>query len=152
NVVGTAAPGARIDVATVGTDVNGATVFATATAAGNGSFSLTVAPAHGLSVIVVAATAADGGTAQTTRTVLNGVVAGTLLFAVDDPRGDDNGPGNFAYPTSTSFRPGAYDLQRFEIYDTGSTVTFRAQLRDLSPTFGSTLGAQLLDLYVHEPG
>src|SRR5262249_162528 len=33
NVVGTAAPGARIDVATVGTDVNGATVFATATAA-----------------------------------------------------------------------------------------------------------------------
>ncbi len=31
-------------------------------------------------------------------------------------------------------------------------MTFRVQTRDLSPTFGSPLGAQLVDVYVHEPG
>jgi hypothetical protein len=31
-------------------------------------------------------------------------------------------------------------------------VTFRVQTRDLSPTFGSPLGAQLVDVYVHDPG
>ncbi len=38
------------------------------------------------------------------------------------------------------------------MYDTGTTVTFRAQTADLTPTFGSPLGAQLLDLYVTVPG
>src|SRR5205823_1486532 len=30
--------------------------------------------------------------------------------------------------------------------------TFKLRVRDLSPTFGSPLGAQLVDLYVHNPG
>jgi carbohydrate-binding DOMON domain-containing protein len=39
----------------------------------------------------------------------------------------------------------------FQVYDTVSTVTFRVQTRDLTPTFGSPLGAQLINVYVHEP-
>ena len=35
--------------------------------------------------------------------------------------------------------------------DTGDTVTFRVRMRDLTPTFGSPLGAQLIDVYVHDP-
>ena len=35
--------------------------------------------------------------------------------------------------------------------DTGDTVTFRVRVRDLTPTFGSPLGAQLIDVYVHDP-
>ena len=31
-------------------------------------------------------------------------------------------------------------------------MTFRVQTRDLTPTFGSPLGAQLVDVYVHQPG
>jgi carbohydrate-binding DOMON domain-containing protein len=31
-------------------------------------------------------------------------------------------------------------------------VIFRVKLRDLTPTFGSPLGAQLVDVYVHDPG
>ena len=38
------------------------------------------------------------------------------------------------------------------MWDSGSDVTFRLQTRDLTPTFGSPLGAQLVDVYVHEPG
>ena len=69
-----------------------------------------------------------------------------------DPNGDDNGPGTYAYPTSADFHAGAFDIQRFQVYDAGSDVVFRLQTRDLTPTFGSPLGAQLVDVYVHEPG
>jgi glucoamylase len=78
-------------------------------------------------------------------------VPGTLLFDAADPDGDDNGPGNYAYPTSTNFHAGAFDLQRFQVFDAGDTIVFRVQTRDLSPTFGSALGAQLVDVYVHDP-
>jgi glucan 1,4-alpha-glucosidase len=149
-VAGSTAPGATVDVAVVATDA-GTTTLASTVAAGDGSFSLSVPAGAGVDVIVVAATAPDGGTAQTVRTVVNDVVNGTLIFAADDPDGDDAGPGNYAYPTSADFHAGAFDLERFEVYDTGSTVTFRARTRDLSPTFGSPLGAQLLDVYLRDP-
>jgi len=151
-VTGTAAPGARIDIADVATDRNTATTLTSTHAAGDGSFSAVVTLQPGTNVLVVAATAANGGTAQVVRTVVNDVVIGTKLLDVPDPTGDDNGPGNYAYPTAPDFHAGAYDLTDFQVYDTGSTVTFRVQTRDLSATFGSPLGAQLVDVYVHQPG
>jgi glucoamylase len=149
HVAGTAVPGATIDVADVGT---GTTTHAGGTAAADGSFSFDIAPLDGNNVLVVTSTARGGGTAQTVRTVVNDVVQGTLLFDATDPAGDDNGPGNYAYPTAPDFHAGAFDLTDFQVYDTGTTVTFRVQTRDLTPTFGSPLGAQLVDVYVHEPG
>lgn len=149
HVAGTAVPGATIDVADVGT---GTTTHASGTAAADGSFSFNIAPLIGNNVLVVTSTAPNGGTAQAVRTVVNDVVQGTLLFDATDPTGDDNGPGNYAYPTSSDFHAGAFDLTDFQVYDTGTTVTFRVQTRDLTPTFGSPLGAQLVDVYVHQPG
>jgi glucoamylase len=151
-VAGTTAPGATVDVAAVGVDADDSTAVVTTTAAGDGSFSVTVPVAAGSNVLVIAATAPDGGTAQAVRTVVNDVVSGTRLLTATDPDGDDAGPGNYAYPTAGDFHAGAFDLQLFEVYDTGATVTFRVQTRDLSPTFGSPLGAQLVDVYVHLPG
>jgi glucan 1,4-alpha-glucosidase len=148
HIAGTAVPGATIDVA----DVAGTTTHASASAAPDGSFSFDIPAQVGNNVIVVTSTAPDGGTAQAVRTVAYDVVVGTLLFDSSDPTGDDNGPGNYAYPTAGDFHAGAYDMTDFQVYDTGSTVTFRVQTRDLSPTFGSPLGAQLVDVYVHEPG
>jgi glucan 1,4-alpha-glucosidase len=150
HVAGTAVPGATVDVADV-TETNGSS-HATTTAAGDGSFAFDIPARIGNNVLVVTSTAPDGGTAQAVRTVVNDVVVGTKLFDSTDPTGDDNGPGNYAYPTSSNFQPGAYDMTDFQVYDTGSTVTFRVQTRDLTPTFGSPLGAQLVDVYVHEPG
>jgi carbohydrate-binding DOMON domain-containing protein len=74
-----------------------------------------------------------------------------MLFDVTDPSGDDNGPGNYAYPTSDNFKPGAFDIQEFQIFDDGTNIIFRLKTRDLTPTFGSPLGAQLIDVYVHDP-
>jgi carbohydrate-binding DOMON domain-containing protein len=93
----------------------------------------------------------SGGTAHDFRTIVFDFVAGNLLLDVADPNSDDNGPGNYAYPTSGDFHAGAYDIQRFQVLDDGTNIIFRLQTRDLSPTFGSPLGAQLVDVYVHDP-
>ncbi len=151
-VAGTAAPGATIDIADVATDANSATTLTHLTAAADGSFSATVTSAAGTNVFVITSTASNGGTAQVVRSVVNDVVDGTLLYSVDDPTGDDNGPGNYVYPKAGDFHAGAFDLTKFQVYDTGSTVTFRVQTANLTPTFGSTNGAQLVDVYVSKPG
>ena len=150
-VTGTAAPGARIDVADIATDADSATTVSTVTAGPTGAFSTAVKSAAGTNVFVITSTAIGGGTAQLVRSVVNDVVAGTLIFSADDPTGDDNGPGTYAYPKAGDFHAGAFDLQKFQVYDTGSTVTFRVLTADLTPTFGSTNGAQLVDVYVHDP-
>ena len=105
----------------------------------------------GTIVLDAVATTPDGATAHARRTVVLDFTPGTVLLDVTDPNGDDNGPGNYAYPTSSNFQPGAYDLQRFQVLDDGANVIFRVQTRDLTPTFGSPLGAQLVDVYVRDP-
>jgi glucoamylase len=151
-VSGTTAPRNKVYVAATNTDQSFATTTASTTAAANGSFSVNAAITAGTTVINVVAVSPSGATAHAVRTVVWDTVAGTLVLDVIDPNGDDNGPGTYAYPTSDNFHPGAYDLQDFQVYDSGSDVVFRVKTRDLSPTFGSPLGAQLVDVYVHEPG
>ena len=74
-----------------------------------------------------------------------------MVLDVDDPAGDDDGPGTYAYPTSADFHDGAFDIERFHVIDAGERVFLRTTLRDLTPTFGSPLGAQLLDIFVRDP-
>jgi glucoamylase len=150
-VIGTTAPDAKVVIADVATDSNDSTTLFSATAAINGSFNIPVTVGAGTNVLVVTAMTTSGATAQTTVTLVNDVVNGTLIFSATDPNNDDNGPGNYAYPTDSAFHAGAFDLEQFQVYDTGTTVTFRVQTRDLTPTFGPDNGAQLVDLYVHNP-
>ena len=79
DVTGTAAPGAQIDVADVGTDQNSATSHATTTVGASGTFTVPVSLVNGTNVLVVTATAPDGGTAQAVRTVVQDVVDGQLI-------------------------------------------------------------------------
>jgi glucan 1,4-alpha-glucosidase len=150
-VTGTTAPGNTVYVAATNTDAASGTTVASATAPA-GTFSIEIAVTGGTNVLNIVAVSPSGATAHAKRTVLFDFVPGTLLLDVTDPDGDDDGPGNYAYPTSANFHPGAFDIQRFQVYDSGSDVTFRLQTRDLSETFGSPLGAQLVDVYVRVPG
>ena len=151
-VAGTTAPRAAVDIDAVNIDIDGTAIVSTTTADANGTFSVEVPVPPGASTLTVTATAPDGGTAFAQTTVVFDVVPGTLLFAASDPDGDDNGPGTYDYPNSSAFVDGAFDLQNFEVYDSGpDTVTFRVQTRDLTPTFGSPLGAQLIDVYLRDP-
>ena len=150
-VTGTSAPGNTIDVSATNLDANSANTIVTTTAAAGGGWSVDVPISGGTIVLDVVATSPSGATAHAQRTVVFDVTPGTVLLDTADPDGDDNGPGNYAYPTSTNFQPGAYDIQRFQVLDDGTNIIFRLQTRNLSPTFGSPLGAQLVDVYVHDP-
>ena len=150
-VAGTSAPGNRIYVSATNVDANSVTTFATTTADPTGAFTVDVAITGGTNVINVVAVSASGGTAHATRSVVFDFVPGTVVLDVADPNGDDNGPGNYAYPTNVAFQPGAYDIQQFQVFDAGTDIIFRLKTRDLTPTFGSPLGAQLVDVYVHDP-
>jgi len=151
-VTGTTAPGNILYVAATNTDHNNQTTTASTQAASDGSFSLSVPIEGGTTVLNVVAVSPSGATAHVQRTIVFDFTPGTLLLDVADPTGDDNGPGNYAYPTSGDFHAGAFDIQDFRVYDDGTNIIFKLQVRDLSPTFGSPLGAQLVDVYVHDPG
>jgi glucan 1,4-alpha-glucosidase len=152
-VSGTSAPGNAIVVAATNTDHNSATTTATTTAAGDGSWSVSLGIQGGTSVINAVATSASGATGHAQVTVVWDFTPGTVVFSQTDPTGDDNGPGNYAYPTASDFHAGAFDITNFQVIVSpdGATTTFKLQTRDLSPTFGSPLGAQLIDVYVHDP-
>jgi carbohydrate-binding DOMON domain-containing protein len=150
-VTGTSAAGNTITVSAVNQDDH-TSLTRTIKVPGSGAFSIPIPLTGGTTVLNIVATDRQGGTARAVRTVVFDFAPGTLVYGRDDPNGDDNGPGNFAYPTSSNFKPGAYDLQRFEVYDAGDRIIFRVRTRDLTPTFGSPLGAQLVDVYVHVPG
>ena len=151
-VQGTTAPGNAVTVSASNTDNNNLTTQASTTAGDDGTFSVDVPLTGGTSVLNIVATSPSGATGREVRTVVFDFVPGTLIAQFDDPDGDDHGPGTFQYPTAADFHDGAYDLQQLQVFDGGDDVIFRAKTRDLTPTFGSPLGAQLLDVYVHVPG
>jgi glucoamylase len=152
-VTGTSVPGNTIYVAATNTDQNSQTTTATTQAQSDGSFTLTVPITGGTTVLSIVAVSPLGATAYVQRTIVFDFTPGTVLLDVTDPAGDDSGPGNYAYPTAADFHAGAFDITDFKVIlsPDGSTVTFKLQTRDLSPTFGSPLGAQLVDVYVHDP-
>jgi glucan 1,4-alpha-glucosidase len=150
-VSGSTVAGNTVYVAATNTDANSATTTTSTAVNPDGSFSLSVPVTGGTTVLNVVAVSPSGATAHAQRTVVFDFVPGTVVLDVTDPSNDDNGPGNYAYPTSDNFHAGAFDIQEFQVIDDGTNATFRVKVRDLSPTFGSPLGAQLVDVYVRNP-
>jgi glucoamylase len=111
---------------------------------------LKIPVAFGTTTITVTATQGDS-TGYTQLNVESANVPGTTVFSVSDPSGDDDGPGTYQYPTASDFLAGAFDLLGFTVSETSSTVYLTTQISNLMATFGSNFGAQLLDVYVHDP-
>ena len=150
-VTGTTAPGAKVTVSSVDATTGGSSVASTVAAA-DGSFSATVPIGFGSNAITVGASTRglrNTGYAQVTVSNEGG---GTTVLDVSDPSGDDNGPGTYQYPTDPQFHPGAFDLTRFQVLSDGTNAYVRVTLANLDPTFGQVNGAQMLDVYVHQPG
>ena len=75
----------------------------------------------------------------TTVLILVGLVLAASAVADDkirfkDPRGDDNGPGNYSYPTDAVYTAGSFDLTEFEMKIKGDkaeiNVDVAARLED----------------------
>ncbi len=82
----------------------------------------------------------------------------TALLTVDDPMGDDHGPGSYTYPTDGVFDPGCFDLEQFVVGTDEENLVFAFTF--VGPVnnpwgSGSGLAVQALDVYVdvdHQPG
>jgi glucoamylase len=148
-VSGTTTPGAT--VAAEGSGPAGGTAqLASTTAAGSGTWSLTLPVSMGTTTVTVSATKGDA-TAYSQLSVDDTALPGTTALTASDPAGDDDGPGTYQYPTASNFQPGAFDLLGFTVSQTASDVYLQTKIRNLAPTFGSDFGAQLLEIYVHDP-
>ncbi|MFC0437426.1 glucodextranase DOMON-like domain-containing protein [Kutzneria buriramensis] len=152
SVTGKTTPGAEVSVQAVDTDTAGKTSTVSAVAGADGTYTVTAPIGFGSNSITVGVSAAGNRTGYAHTTVTGDLVGGTSVLDVADPVGDDNGPGTYAYPTAADFAAGSFDLTRFQVVALGDTVYLRATLRNLVPTFGATMGAQLLDVYVGAPG
>ena len=150
-VTGSTTPGAQVVVEADDTDTGAAATTVSTKADATGAFSAAVAIGFGTNEITVAATTAAGATGYAQTAVVGDITGGTSVLDVADPSGDDNGPGSYQYPTAADFVPGSFDLTRFQVITQGGTVYLRTSLKTLTATFGSTMGAQLLDIYVHNP-
>ncbi len=151
-VTGTTTPGATLTIESQDTTSGAPSSVTSTVAAPDGSFSATVPIGFGSNAITVGASThglRNTGYAQVTVSNEGG---GTTVLDVSDPSGDDNGPGTYQYPTASDFKPGAFDLTRFQVLSDGTTAYLRATVANLAATFGVVGGAQLLDVYVHTPG
>jgi hypothetical protein len=75
----------------------------------------------------------------------------TALLTVQDPQGDDYGPGSYTYPTDPVFDPGAFDLQQFVVgTDEQSLVFTFAFVGPVNNPWGSGSGlsVQTMDVYI----
>jgi len=54
-----------------------------------------------------------------------------VVFSASDPVGDDNGTGNYTYPTNAVFQPGVFDLTGFMVMKNSTHVALVVFLRNL---------------------
>lgn len=75
---------------------------------------------------------------------------GSLTGSLSDPKGDDNGPGSYVYPSNGAFSKGSFDLRSFSIYRDGDTVRFVTTVDGaISNAWGGNgMSTQRLNIYL----
>lgn len=79
--------------------------------------------------------------------------AQTVTFT--DPTGDDNGPGEYIYPTDAVYSPGSFDLTEVEIEKKGKNITFEASVNQrLEDPWGMDVGfaVQMIFIFIDTDG
>ncbi len=79
----------------------------------------------------------------------------TVLLSLDDPTGDDKGPGTYTYPTDAVFGQGAYDIKTFSVASDENNIIFRFDFGGpLNNSWGAPngMGIHTVDVYVDTDG
>lgn len=78
------------------------------------------------------------------------------LGRIEDPAGDDRGPGSYVYPTDALFVPGSFDLRAVTVQRDANDLVFAIELgAAIRNPWGSPIGLSLqtIDLYLdRDPG
>jgi carbohydrate-binding DOMON domain-containing protein len=79
--------------------------------------------------------------------LLVAAAAGAVTFK--DPAGDDNGPGNYTYPTDGVYKPGSFDIVAFSAEAKGDKVDFEVTTNStLEDPWGMKVGFAVQMLFV----
>ncbi len=88
--------------------------------------------------------------------VLPDLGTATTILEINDPVGDDHGPGSYTYPTDGVFKEQVYDLKSFTVAYDEKNMVFKFALNGPVPNpwgSGNNLAIQTLDVYVDkDPG
>ncbi len=80
----------------------------------------------------------------------------TSVLLVEDPEGDDTGPGSYTYPKDGVFKAGDFDLTAFEVSSDGANVYFSFTMKaPITNGWNSPAGfsVQTFDVYIDkDPG
>jgi carbohydrate-binding DOMON domain-containing protein len=81
----------------------------------------------------------------------------TAKVELKDPKGDDNGPGTYTYPTDQVYTPGSFDLISVDIDEKGDDVIFKvavnARIEDpwgSSGWGGNGFSLQHIEIYIDQ--
>jgi carbohydrate-binding DOMON domain-containing protein len=81
---------------------------------------------------------------------LAGFSARAQEVVFDDPKGDDNGPGTYTYPTDSVYKPGSFDITQLKVTQKGDQVTFELSVNsDLEDRWGMGAGFAVQFAFVH---
>ncbi len=75
----------------------------------------------------------------------------TPVLTIDDPEGDDHGPGAYAYPRDSVFQAKTYDLKQFAVSEDEANLIFRFSFYGpLNNNWGAPngMGIHTLDVYI----
>jgi carbohydrate-binding DOMON domain-containing protein len=90
------------------------------------------------------------------QVVLPDLGTSVVVLSVDDPKGDDHGPGSYTYPTDGVFQQGVFDVKHFEVNHDDKNLIFKLSFNGPIPNpWGSpnNLALQTIDFYVDkDPG
>ncbi len=80
----------------------------------------------------------------------------TSVLLIEDPEGDDKGPGSYTYPKDGVFKAGDFDLTAFEVSSDGANIYFSFTLKAPITNGWSSAGGfsvQTFDVYIDkDPG
>ena len=98
----------------------------------------------GITAVIIAVVALVG---LWTETASSGPI---VAFEMNDPIGDDYGPGTYTYPTHKAFLPGLFDLASFRVSYDVEYVYFDATFREVTNTWNAPEGFshQLKNIYI----
>ncbi len=73
------------------------------------------------------------------------------VATIDDPLGDDYGPGEYTYPTADAYRDGAFDLTSVTVAQTPSLARFTFEVKTLYDVWGGRFSPHMFVLWLRDP-